>query len=329
VALLGGDDARNVVERIAAVKPDGAISRNFDAVALSKLWFGPRTVPNPAPDCRTTQTAAGEFDQGLCLLEVGRREADQSGKSPAYSMLAYSKNVGLGDIVLARRAAGMAEPTPAKVTDAAAYELARKFIDQVGVPKSEVPMPPQDFLPVRSLAIGTPSDAGGSTRMTIQKVVSFPRAFAVPGGFPWLKDPRTGQVLGHVIAPGGATVAVNDGGVQFASIEGWSDAQMDPNLDPKTAKSVPELTDEITEDLYGEGVRKVGSLSVLIALRKAYPNPEDPNPPLCPVCGWLLPAVQVAVAPVGAGRLDKSAVVPPGMLRQYYLVKKSESAPPR
>lgn len=329
--VLGGDSARVVVEKLGAVKVDGAISRNFDVVALSKLWFGPRTVPNPAPDCRTTQTAAGESDQSLCMLEVGRREADEKGNSPAYAMLAYSKNVGLGDIVFVKRPAGVAEPTPVKnLTDPAAYEQARKFIDQVGVPRSEVPTPPQGFLPVRSLAIGTPNDTGGgSTRMTIQKVVSFPRAFAVPGGFPWLKDPRSGQELGHVIAPGSAIVALNDAGVQFAGINDWSDAQMDPNLDPKAAKTVTELTDEITEDLYGEGVRKVGSLSILIALRKAYPNPDDPNPPLCPVCGLLLPAVQVTVAPVAVGRVDKSAIVAPGMLREYDLVKKGETAPPR
>lgn len=327
-SVLGGDSARAVVDKIATVKPDGAISKNFNVADMTKQWFGPRTVPNPAPDCRTTQTASGESDEGLCLLEVGRREADKD-SSPAYSVLAYSKNIGIGDLLFARRPAGTVAPAPmSKLSDSEAYDKALAFLRAAGVPMSEVPQPPRGFLPVRSLAIGMPDDKGGSTRMTIQKVVSLPRAFAVSGGFPWLKDPRSGQVLAHVVAPGKATIAFNDAGVQFASIEGWSDAQMG-RFESKDSKSVSELADEITDDLWGEGVQKVGSLSILISLRKALPNPDDPNPPQCPACGLLLPAVQVMVAPVGPELLKQGTLAPPGLVREYNLVRATEAAPNR
>lgn len=326
---LGGDSARAAVDKIASVKPDGAISKNFNPVEMSRQWFGPRTVPNPAQDCRTTRTESNEPDEGLCLLEVGRRDADANGGSPAYAVLAHSKNMGLGNLLFARRPAGTVVPKPiSKLSDAQAYDQAMAFLKAAGVPMSEVPQPPQGFLPVRSLAIGMPDDRGATIRMTIQKVVTVPRAFMVAGGFPWLKDPRTGQMLAHVIAPGKATVALDDAGTQFASIEGWSDAQMG-SFDSKNAKSVPELADEITDDLWGEGVQKVGSLSVLISLRKAYPNPDDPNPPLCTVCGLLLPAVQVMVAPVGPDLLKQGLLAPPGVIREYDLVRQSERSATR
>jgi hypothetical protein len=70
----------------------------------------------------------------------------------------------------------------------------------------------------------------------------------------------------------------------------------------------------------------VGSLSILISLRKAYPNPDDPNPPLCPICGVLRPALQVMVSQPGVGRVDSSekAFVAAGLMREYDLVAQTE-----
>ncbi len=324
-----GDSPQLVVEKVIAIKPDGAISRNFDLGKVATALFG-RLALQVAPDCRATSTVAKEPDSGLCIVDNGNRDG-----GGVYTMLAFSKNIGIGDIQFVRRAAskpdGETLPTPVKLTDEDAYAQALKFLDLVGVPRSEIPAPPKGFLPVRSLVVGAVDEKGTKTGpFSIQKVVSLPRAFVVPGGFPWLKDPRTGQVLSHVIAPGGASVALNDGagfnGVQFASVDGWSDAQIDPKIDSRNAKSAAALRDEITDDLYAEGVRKAGTLSILIALRRAYPNPDDPNPPLCPVCGLLLPAVQVIVSQPGPGKFDSSETnwAAPGVVREYDLVNRSE-----
>lgn len=323
-----GDSSRAVVERLSEVKPDGAISRNFDAGKVSAALFGrlPRRV---ASDCQTTVTPTKEADTGQCIIDSGDRDSETG----AYTALAFSKNIGIGQIEFVRRAAfdpkGEALPMPVRLSDAEAYAKALQFLELVGVPKSEIPELPKGVPPpVRSLVVGTVDEKGEpGSPIAIQKVVSVPRAFAVPK---LLTDPLTGKALDHVLAPGGALVAVGDGsvytGIQFASVEGWSDAQMDPKLDPRLAKSTAALTEEITEDLYAEGVRKIGTLSVLIAFRRAYPNPDDPNPPLCPVCGLLLPAVQVIVSQLGADPTETSekAFAAPGVVREYDLVDRTE-----
>ncbi|MEO5735031.1 MAG: hypothetical protein ABIN96_12785, partial [Rubrivivax sp.] len=217
-------------------------------------------------------------------------------------------------------------------TDQQAYDQSMQMLELLGVPMSEIPKPPPGAsrpLPVRTLVVAAEDRPGGTTtRIEYQKVVSIPRAFAVPGGL--YADPSTGRVLSHVIAPGRATVAT-DGLVQFAQVEGWSDAQMDRRLDPRMAKKTSDLVNEIADDLYGEGVRKVGTLSVLVALRRAYPNPEDPNPPLCPVCGVLRPALQVLVSQRGVerGQTSESEFAAPGLVREYDLVESVADVPGR
>ena len=330
LAPLLGDSSRNVVDKLMEVKPEGAISRGFNVDAVTKALFG-RNATNVAADCRTSSTPVGESDTGLCMIDSGARDHPTG----AYSMLAFSKNIGMGDILFARRSAfspsSEALPSAVRLSDADAYNRARAFIEMMGVPKSEIPVVPADAknkMPVRSLVIGADErPGGGGPRIAVQKVVTLPRAFVLPGG---LKLP-TGQVLRHVIAPGGATVAMNDGSLpQMVRIEGWFDAQMDPKLDPRLAKTTAALTNEITDDLYGEGVRQVGSLSILIALRRAYPNPDDPNPPLCPVCGVLRPALKVIVSQPGVGPVVSSekAWVAPGLVREFDLVEQTDQERP-
>lgn len=327
VRTLLGDGSAAVVERLLTVKPEPGLSRGFDPGRVTSALFG-RQAASFAPDCRSTTTSAKEPDVGLCVVEAGSRDSETG----AYTLLAFSKNIGAGDLMFTRRAAfnpnATTLPPSAKLSDADAYAQALKFMELLGVPRSDIPVPPKDVknpLPVRSLEAGAADEKGStSARMTVHKMVMLPRALVVPGGL--LQDPKTGLVLNHVLAPGLATVAVTDAGVQFARLDGWVDAPMDPKLDPRQAKSAVDLINEITDDLYGEGVRKVGSLSILISLRRAYPHPDDPNPPLCPVCGVLRPALQVAVSLPGAGRVDSSekAFLPPGLVREYDLVAQIE-----
>ncbi|MBC7729671.1 MAG: hypothetical protein H7242_19085 [Microbacteriaceae bacterium] len=330
LAPLLGDSSRTAVDKLMEVKPEGAISRGFNVDAVAKALFG-RNATNVAADCRTSSTALGEADTGLCMIDSGARDHPTA----AYSMLAFSKNIGMGDIVFARRSAfnpgSETLPPAVRLSDADAYNRARAVVEMMGVPKSEIPVAPADAknkMPVRSLVIGADQRAdGGGPRIAVQKVVTLPRAFVLPGG---LKLP-TGQVLSHVIAPGGATVAMDDGSLpQMVRIDGWFDAQMDPKLDPRLAKTTAALTNEITDDLYGEGVRQVGSLSILIALRRAYPNPDDPNPPLCPVCGVLRPALKVIVSQPGVGPVASSekAWVAPGLVREFDLVEQTDQERP-
>jgi hypothetical protein len=327
---LIGNDSGDLVKRVLSIKPDGAISRNFNAARVVQATFG-RGGAASAPDCRNTTTAAGEPDEGLCVLEAGKRD-DPSG---AYTHLAFSKNIGRGHIKFIKRQSFLPgaslEPASQKLTDADAYSQAMKFADLLGIPGSEIPQPPANAknpYPVRSLVVGAEQERGSKVRYTIQKVVSLQRAFVVPGGL--YKDPVSGIVLNHVLAPGNAVIAVTDAGVQFARITGWADAQLDSKLNPALAKTLKQLSDEITEDLYNEGVRSPGSFSVRVTLRQAYPHPDDPNPPLCPVCGVLRPALEVMVSRAGPGRLTTSEknVATAGLVREYDLVASTEAERP-
>lgn len=319
-----GSDSGEVVGRLMKVKIEGSISRNFVLANVSKVAFPRGGVA--AADCAVDKTRANEADETPCVYESGRRD-DPNG---AYTSLSFSKNIGQGNIKFIKRAAsnGSGDPVSVKLSDADAYKKALEFADLLGLPKSEIPIPPADAkvkFPARTLVVGAGEKRGSDTKFEIQKVVSLPRALVVPGGL--FKDPATGIVLSHVLLPGNATFAITDGGVQFARIDGWSDAQLDPKLDPSKSKSVSQLASEITDDLYNEGVRKVGRLSVLIALRRAYPNPDDPNPPLCPVCGVLRPALKVMISQVGPGKIETSEKAPaaPGLVREYDLVDQVES----
>lgn len=328
VRTLLGDGSGAVVQRLMLVKPDPGLASRFDAARVTSGLFG-RQAATFAPDCRSTSTAAGESDAGLCVVEAGNRDSETG----AYTVLAYAKNIGAGDLMFTRRAAfnpnATTLPPSAKLSDADAYEQALKFMDLLGVPRSDIPQPPQGVknpLPVRSLVAGANDEKGSAlARVIVHKTVTLPRALPVPGGL--LQDPNSGVVLRHVLAPGLATLAINDGGVQFARLDGWADAQLDPKLDPSKAKSTAELITEITDDLYGEGVRKVGSLSILIALRQALPNPEDPDSPQCKRCGVLRPALQVMVSLPGAGRVESSekSFIPPGLVREYDLVTQGDN----
>lgn len=328
-----GSDAGALVERISRVVPDGAISRNFDPVRVVGGLFPRGAVA--AADCRVQTTAAGEPETAGCTYASGRID-DPTG---AYSALTYSRNIGLGHIRFVRRAAfapgSTAEPAPVRLSDVDAHKQAQDFVAFLGLPAAEIPQPPtlrrgamRATLPVRTLAVGAGIERTGSSRIPVQKVVSFQRAFKVPGGL--FQDAATGIVVEHVLAPGSATVVLDDGGVQFARVDGWSDAQMDRQAVPALAKTVGQLTDEITDDLYNEGVRKVGALSLLVTLRRAMPHPDDPNPPPCSVCGLLRPAVQVAVSQVGGEPVATSErdFVAPGLVREYDLVEMRDTDRP-
>lgn len=320
-----GDSSRGVVIKLMDAKPAGGL-QNFDVQKVSRELFG-RTTPNSAPDCQSTKTAAGEPDEGECVLAAGDRDSPAG----AYTSLMFSKTIGVGNVQFLRRAPfdpnAADVPKPVQLSEEQAYEQAMRFADLVGVPRAELPTLPKGVkLPVRTLAVGS-TDAQGNRAapIAIMKVVSLQRALLVPG---LLTDPTTGRTLNYVLAPGAAMIGVDDAGVQLASIEGWSNSPLDPKIDPSLSKSTASLANEIADDLYAEGVRNVGSLSVQIILRRAYPNPDDPNPPLCPVCGVLLPAVQIAIAPVAEGVVETSekAWAAPGVVRAYDLVERTDGA---
>ncbi len=333
-AVLGKDNT-DLANKLLSIKPDGAISKNFNAANVIAKLMG-RGTKNFAADCAVKQTTQKEPDAGPCVVEVGSRD-DPTG---AYSYLAYSKNTGLGKIKFIKRAAftvgDKVDAKPVTMSDEKAYAMALDTLSLLGVPLSEIPKPPAGAkvpFPVRSLAVGGGLERGDPSLTTvIRKSVFIPRGFAVPGGL--YKDPVSGVTVTHVPAPGGALVTLDDSGPQLIQVRGWSDAQIDTSLNPRRAKSLDALLDEISEDLYSQGVRKAGSLGILIGLRQGYPNPDDPNPVFCPVCGVLRPALIVTISSAPAGKVKaitdetgfNSAA---GLVREYDLIEDSVDQPAR
>ncbi len=326
-----GQDATELVRRIGTVAPEEALSRNFVLADVVNNLFV-RGNATPAADCRVQTTAAGEPDTGRCTYAQGRLDDPGGG---AYTALSFSRNLGQGDVRYVRRAAfvpgGTSNPQPVRLSDAQAYQLALQYARLLGVPGSEIPMPPNSArvqLPVRTLAVGAGDDQGNTLRVPLQKVVNLQRAFRVPGGL--FVDGNTGVRVDHVLAPGSATLVLDDSGLQFARIDGWSDAQIDPQASTARVKSVASLVDEISADLFNEGIRQPGVVSVRVAMRRAYPHPEDPNPPPCTVCGVLRPALLVTVAQVGSEPVATSArdFVAPGVVREYDLLEQDASERP-
>jgi hypothetical protein len=328
-----GKSNSELVSKLMSIQPGTPISRSFDAGKVSRLVFG-RTAPTRAPDCAATKTTAGEVDDSLCSLSTGKAD-DPTGP---YTLLSFSKNISLGDIKFIKRSAFKLDettsPPSVKKTDAQAYDEALKFLEALGVPISEIPKPPQGAknpYPVRSLAAGATDGKAqnGLLIPAVQKIVDIPRAFEVPGGL--YTDAASGITLRHVLAPGSALIAIDDNGVQTALVKGWGDVQMDKRLNPQAAKTDQELIDEITQDLYSEGVRKIGTLSILIGLRNGYPNPDDPDSPDCPAC-LLTPSLKVMVSHVERGPFRPTEGQPfaaPGVVREYDLVHATEQRPSR
>jgi hypothetical protein len=264
---------------------------NFDIGKAVPALF-PGQSPFFAADCRRRATPIGDADQGDCIASVGSENG-----AGAYSRLSFSKNPGVGNIKFLKRGAAPASPEttlppPAGVgmSDAQALADARTFLSNVlGVPLSEIPEPPAGAgSPVRNLAIGFDSRENAKG-IVIQKVVTLQRGFKLPEAIPFQTPQGTPVQLTHVMAPGKAMVALNDGGVVGAGVRNWQLLRKDPKITADRAKTMDQLVDEITDDLFNEGgTGAVGELKFAIVLSSEWRG----------TFGLLLPAVQVFMSPV-------------------------------
>ncbi|MEO8037806.1 MAG: hypothetical protein ABI794_03500 [Betaproteobacteria bacterium] len=291
------------------------LSTTFDPNKAIKQLFGDGSVTQ-STDCRKVNTPAGERDPGDCTASVG----DENGAG-AFARLSYSKTRGFGNIKFVKRPpvpTALPDPlklSPPKLTDAEAYDAARKFLgDTLGLPLAELPTGPAGRrLPVRNLDV----QGGGeqaTAPITIQKVVFLQR------GFPLSSPIAEGQgTLTHVPGPGKAMVMYDADGLAGAAVQGWVDLRLDPTLGPEDTKSSTALLDEISEDLFNEGVRAAADIKFGILISIDQRNQF----------ALLLPAVQVAVMPTGdrpGGKIDEktqnalAGKATAGVIREYALV---------
>ena len=61
-----------------------------------------------------------------------------------------------------------------------------------------------------------------------------------------------------------------------------------------------------------------------------YPNPDDPNPPLCPACGVLRPVLRVVMFTFDTQVESKEGeIAAPGLVHEFQLVDGTQEAPVR
>jgi hypothetical protein len=313
------DDAtrKRLVGEMLKVDLAPPLRSTFDPARAIKLLLGDGSVLL-STDCRRTGTPVGERDPGDCTASVG----DETGAG-AFSRLSYSKNLGFGNIKLVKRSAVPTQlPDPARlpspaISDARAYEEARKLLAELGLPQSELPEVPagaKGGLPVRNLNVR----GGGQSvyaPITLQKVVFLRR------GFPLLTPIPAGQegTLTHVPGPGRAMVMFGADGLAGLSVQEWHELRLDPTITEGDTKTSQALVEEIAEDLFNEGVRSAVDVKFLPLIASEQRNQ----------IGLLLPAVQVAVVPVPRDLDERSQnalarQATGGLVREYSLVERKE-----
>lgn len=309
-------DLPGLVDNMLAVELGKPLAETFDPAKAANRVFGrlPRGV---SPDCLRKQTPAGEPDTGECVVANG----EESGNG-AYTRLAYSKNLGNGNVKFLKRAAvrdiDPGKLSSVKLSDGEADKNAREFLVQfLGVPASELPVQPANAkLPVRDLVVGFDRKSGLAP-IVLQKTVQLRRSFALPKP---IEIAGTNLKVTHLPGPGAAMVALDDSGVIGAAVSSWQDVRRDPNLSARNAKNPAELMEEIADDIFEEGGGPIAELRFQLVLSSDWRGSH----------GFLLPAVQVFVAPVARNanedqqqqmRLGTTA----GMVREYALVRRAET----
>nr|WP_316638393.1 hypothetical protein [uncultured Roseateles sp.] len=313
--------------RDAKLDTERPLSKTFNPAEVSKAVFG-RTLPSKDPLCNQPLTNAGDVDEDECNSSSGAPNGDG-----AFTALSFSKHIQLGNITILKRPARK-DITPTslpnvKLDDKGAYLGAMKFaVDTLGLSNAEIPTPPGDApLPVNTLTLGFGADGRQLGEIALMRVVHIKRAAELPKGIPMavtgggLDEATAPPELKHVLLPGEATFLLDDKGVQGARIEGWLSMPIDPKLDPKLGKSSDELIDEIAQDLFAHGGRKIARLSYSFAFAQgSNPNPEDPKSPQCARCGGVLrPVLRVALYALDAKNPTQGEVAAPGLVHDFDL----------
>lgn len=287
-----GEDNAELAKRLLNPPLGEPLSKTFSLPMALRAWFG-FAQPVFAPDCARNTTPTGEPDQGECQATQGT-----PGGEGAFKMLAFSKNLGVGNLRFVSRGLPVdpAKLEPINVDDGSAQKVAVNFLLKIAtLPQSELPLPPENspnpFAFVKTLTLGSADEKGEPAQtLGIQKLVMIPRGLQVPG----LSDPF-GREL-RIPAPGLAKVLIGlNNAVVGAMVENWRELRMNPELNPADAKTRAALVNEIAEDLLNDGGGRIARMSAHIVYDVDWRG----------TFGFLVPAVQLNVTPV-SGELDQT-----------------------
>lgn len=306
-------DIQSLVSKMMQPRIGPPLSATFEPKATIQKLLG--RGARLSPDCRQLFTEAGDPDHLPCKAFVGT--ADGPG---AYRQLDFSKHMAHGSLSFVDRQAdrdiGIGDLVPVKMTDADAFEAAQSWLaTNFGLTPEEIPVAPADAkfpFPVHTIAMAALANDGKVEAVEVEKLVSIRRGLFVGlgGDFDWLP------------APGAAMVSMDDRGVRQAAIREWQEVIPNPDVDPRNAKSLSELSNEIVDDLAGVMQGPVASIQINLVY-DVVASSDDKN-----LVGLLLPAVQAYVSTVPADLdedqqvgLSQIQVSNAGVVREYSLVK--------
>jgi hypothetical protein len=312
-------DTMELVQKMMAVRIGPPLSKTFDP-NLARRSLLPRGSKLD-PKCRQLFTESGDPDLLPCIAFVGTPE----GTGP-YSQLSYSKHMALGDIGYFNRPTqsdiGIGDLKPVQMSDEEAYLGAQKWLaDNFGLGQDEMPVPPDGVknpFPVKNIAMGVLDEQGNMQSVEAEKLVVIARGLpaGLGGNYDWLP------------APGKAIVAMDDSGVNEAVVRRWQELAPDPAVDPRNAKSLDELTNEIADDLLGLMKGPINRIQIVLSFGVRPPTNNQI------LIGLLLPAVQVFVSSVPADldegqqqELANTQVSTASVVREFSLVKFPDDHP--
>ena len=306
-------DMSELVMKMMAVNLEPPLSRTFNPkLAIQRLLGRGARL---APECQQVFTKAGDPDRLPCFASVGT--ADGTG---AYRQLGFSKHMALGNVSFfdrpADREISIAELVPVRMGDDEAYAKAQSWLaENFGLGSGEIPMAPANArnpYPVRTIAMAAmDGETGGMQSVEVEKQVIIHRGLftGLGGNFDW------------VPAPGVALVTMDDLGVKQAAIKQWQELAPNPDIDPRNAKTLDELSNEIADDLAGLMKGPIDRIRTVLTFGVVAPTDDQD------LRGLLLPAVQVFVSSVPADldegqqqELAQTQVSTAGVVREFSLV---------
>ena len=309
-------DIGALVTRMMNAKIGPPLSQTFNPTLAIQRLLGRGARLDP--ECRQVFTESGDPDSLPCVASVGTAD----GPGP-YRQLGYAKHMALGNIGYFNRPAdrdiGIGDLKPVTMTDEEAYKAAQEWLASFfGLGPDEMPVAPvndprlRNPLPVKTIAMGAMDEAGNMQSVEVEKLVVIARGLftGLGGDFDWLP------------APGKAIVAMDDVGVNEALIRDWQELVPDPAVDPRNAKTIDVLKDEIADDLLGAMKGQITRIQVVLGFRVRAPVDNKD------LRGLLLPAVQVFVSSVPADMteeeqqaLARTQVSTASFIREFSLVQ--------
>lgn len=239
------DNNSALAKQLLTIKPGRPLLENLNLDVLLDSLFDSNPETQGKCDLR-----ASEFD---CIAASG----EKAGRG-AYAQLQVNRKNSEANVRFAKRPEADGKLVPATIGDREAYERAVALLTKsFALSTAEIPVAPKTArnpYPVRTVNIALAQSEKPQKIVAVEKLVSLPRGL------------YAGE-LGWLPGPGEWTVALNDQGVNMASVRNWADmSRYGEGLRAENIKSRTDLVEELVERFKHEGVEKLASANSHLAI---------------------------------------------------------------